>query len=253
MTMWIHGTGRHGRSNLNCTCSCMSVLMMIYHPKCGAIEMRTLVALLHKEGEGGVVWDQFKQCPPQPLTNSKYTRGLFALGSFACKLSLVSEALGWGANVLGRLVPATYRCSGPCKKKNLYDTWIYIYIIHFFPVSGRQLLSGLAQLLTALGWGAYHTCQKPCGTFGWQHQWGHWGPYLSYSKVNKYIPPLEEGPPQKEVHIIYNKYNILCAINTVHIYIYYACGANTWLVYHPGPIFVDILPWNDLHFLELHL
>ena len=45
----------HGRSNLNCTCSCMPVQMMIYHPKCGAIEMRSLVALLHKEGEGGVV------------------------------------------------------------------------------------------------------------------------------------------------------------------------------------------------------
>ena len=139
MTWWIQETQRLGGSNLNCTCSCMFVQRMIYHPWTGAIEMRTLVALLQQEGEGGVVWEQFKQCPPILLTNLKCTRVLFALGSCACKISLGSAALGWGANVLRRLVPATHRCSGACKKNNtcmiwqeffccFKDTWTYIYI-----------------------------------------------------------------------------------------------------------------------------
>ena len=130
MTWWIQETQRLGGSNLNCTCSCMFVQRMIYHPWTGAIEMRTLVALLQQEGEGGVVWEQFKQCPPVLLTNLKCTRVLFALGSCACKISLGSAALGWGANVLRRLVPATYRCSGACKKKqhSFKDTWTYIHI-----------------------------------------------------------------------------------------------------------------------------
>ena len=137
MTWWIQETQRLGGSNLNCTCSCMFVQRMIYHPWTGAIEMRTLVALLQQEGEGGVVWEQFKQCPPVLLTNLKCTRVLFALGSCACKISLGSAALGWGANVLRRLVPATYRCSGACKKKTTLfqrhmDIYTYIYTIWFF-------------------------------------------------------------------------------------------------------------------------
>ena len=104
----------------------MSVQMMIFHPMCGAIEMRTLVALLHKEGEGGVVWEEFKQCPPQPWTNSRYIRGGLALGSCACKISLVSA---------NRLVPATMNSlglTGWSKQKKCMYTWMYIHIVWSF-------------------------------------------------------------------------------------------------------------------------
>ena len=147
MTMWIHGTPRHGRSNLNCTCSCMPVQMMIYHPK------HASATGVQVEAEGGALISLWAHHPCAASST------LAAYQSLLCSLTWHNSCCGkpsWTKNAVspnscrGNICIYIYELGDVQIKKHAYIQYAYIYIcvVFFFKAEGPQqwFPSGLSYL-----------------------------------------------------------------------------------------------------------